>query len=261
MDDVWSLRFRIDAFTPDTIPMGRLGSYLTALAALLGHDEEVRFRRLDARQLTLVIAVAAAAEPSLRARLAAMIRREGAAEALAAFDALDDRLAEDHAIGVLLDDDDDSLLVVPGRSRGDRLRYGLVRQAGSLDGVLIRLGGRSDETIPAHLRDGDRVHICATTEPLALRLAPHYRRDLLRVFGTGRWQRGDDGSWTRLGFLITDFVTLDDRPLATEVGHLRAAATPADWWGAEWPGAGSGGAAERAHALVSALRMTPRKGG
>jgi hypothetical protein len=42
--------FRIDAFTPDTLPMARLAEYLSALAKLLGHQEHTHFVRVDGKR-------------------------------------------------------------------------------------------------------------------------------------------------------------------------------------------------------------------
>ena len=45
---------RIDAFTPDTMPMARLAEYLGALARLLGHAEHTHFVRLEEGSAKLV---------------------------------------------------------------------------------------------------------------------------------------------------------------------------------------------------------------
>jgi hypothetical protein len=45
---------------------------------------------------------------------------------------------------------------------------------------------------------------------------------ILRVHGSGKWIREDDGSWRLLQFDIEDFEVLDDRSLVEVVSQLRS---------------------------------------
>ena len=101
------------------------------------------------------------------------------------------------------------------------LTYGPFREKGTLDGVLIRVGGK-DETVPVHLLDGDKVHICNANREVARRLAPNLFGPILRVQGEGRWERDQEGKWILLRFDIRDFEPLDDVPLGEAVRRLRA---------------------------------------
>jgi hypothetical protein len=47
-------RLRIDAFTPETLPMSRLAEYMADLATLLGEQERVHFARLENGSTALV---------------------------------------------------------------------------------------------------------------------------------------------------------------------------------------------------------------
>ena len=100
------------------------------------------------------------------------------------------------------------------------LSFGAVNQPGILDGVLIRIGGR-DDTVPAHLRDGDVIHYCNTTEDMAKRLAVYLYGPPLRLQGEGRWERNADGIWSMKRFNIVEFQELDDAPLSEVVERLR----------------------------------------
>ncbi len=101
------------------------------------------------------------------------------------------------------------------------LAYGPLTERGTLDGVLIRVGGK-DETEPVHLLDGDKVHLCNANREVARRLAPNLFGATLRVHGEGRWERDLDGNWNLLRFDIRDFEPLDDVPLGEAVERLRA---------------------------------------
>ncbi len=101
------------------------------------------------------------------------------------------------------------------------LAYGPLSERGTLDGVLVRVGGK-DDTVPVHLLDGDKVHICNANREVARRLAPHLFGAILRVHGEGRWERDQDGNWNLLRFDIRDFEPLEDVPLGEAVRRLRA---------------------------------------
>lgn len=101
------------------------------------------------------------------------------------------------------------------------LAYGPFRERGTLDGVLVRVGGK-DDTVAVHLLDGDKVHICNANRKVACRLAPNLFGAILRVDGEGRWERDQDGNWNLLRFDIRDFKPLDDVPLGEAVKRLRA---------------------------------------
>ncbi len=98
--------------------------------------------------------------------------------------------------------------------------FSAFNQAGTLDGVLIRIGGR-DDIVPAHLRDGETVHICSAARGMARRLAIHLYGPVLRVRGEGRWERDAGGAWSMKRFTITGFEELDDVPLPEIVERLR----------------------------------------
>ena len=109
----------------------------------------------------------------------------------------------------------------PGVEQTPGLTYGPFRERGTLDGVLIRVGGK-DDTVPVHLLDGDKVHICNANREVARRLAPSLFGAILRVHGEGRWERDQEGKWNLLRFDIRDFEPLDDVPLGEAVRRLRA---------------------------------------
>lgn len=95
-----------------------------------------------------------------------------------------------------------------------------IRQDGTIDGVLIRVGGK-DEKVPVHLDDHGTIHRCNATREVARLLAPHLYGEPLRVHGSGRWERQPPANWVLLQFDITHFEPLDDRPLTEVVEQLQ----------------------------------------
>lgn len=214
-------RFKIDVFSIESLPMARLAEYMAELARLLGEQERVHFSQLERGSAVLVSYVDEPAAPKVTERLAKVQAGTGPKDALKAYMALDNMLAKDNAVGTLVSSQSAEIIPFPGRTRPKPVRYGPFRERGSLDGVVIRVGGR-DETVPVHLLDGERLILCQTNRDLSKRLASHYLGSTVRVHGTGKWVREEDGSWQLLEFQIEEFETLDDSPLAEVVEKLRA---------------------------------------
>lgn len=215
-------RFRIaESFTPRTLPMERLGEYLTALAKLLGEEGSVHFKKVVEGSAILVADVDLSARPKVRERIRGIREGHGAKDALKAFAELDEMLRKDNATGALLDGVDAIVIPFPGRLRPEPLVFGPFRQEGTLDGQVIRVGGK-DDTVPVHLQDGAVIYIgLNATRDMARRLGAMIYGPTIRVHGTGVWFRAGDGSWQLRSFKISDFEVLDETSLTDVVASLR----------------------------------------
>jgi hypothetical protein len=214
-------RFKIDVFRVDTIPMARLAEYMAELARMLGQPERVHFSHIEDGSAVLVSSIEDPAWPKVTERVHSVLQGTAPKDALQAYHVLDAMLAKDNAVGVLSSDEEAEVIPFPGRTRPKPMRYGPFRERGSIDGVLIRIGGR-DETIPVLLQDGEASFKCQTNREVAKRLAAHYLEATLRVHGEGKWVREEDGSWHLIEFYIEDFEVLDDSPLRDVIDKLRA---------------------------------------
>ena len=221
MKDKHEYRFTIDAYSPDTLPMVRLAEYMAELARLLGRSDQVHFVRLEEGSTVLVQTVEPEADPEVNDRIHALGQEHPPNDVVKAFTALNRYLADDNATGSLLVSRGGEVVQFPGREQPAPLTFGAFNQTGVLDGVLIRIGGR-DDTVPAHLQDGDTIHVCNATRDMARRLAGHLYGPTLRVHGNGRWERDADGCWVMKRFNITNFDELDDAPLGEVAQRLRA---------------------------------------
>lgn len=215
--------FRIDAFTPDTLPMARLAEYMSDLAVLLGSSEKVHFLRLKKGSTVLVHNVEWEAAPKVVERIRAIKRSEGPPDAMKAYGSIDRRLASDNAIGCLITPSQDKVIEFLGRSRPESAAYGPFTQSGTFDGIPIMIGGRIGP-VPVHLEEGDIIHLCYSSRAIAKRLAAHLFVSSVRVTGNGRWHRDPDGIWVMDRFTIGDFSPLGDETLEEAVAKLRTAA-------------------------------------
>lgn len=72
--DVVKLRFKIGAYTPDTIPMERLAEYMRDLAAMLGEPSAVHFVEMTESSTNIVHAVEFEAYAKVEARVESVRR-------------------------------------------------------------------------------------------------------------------------------------------------------------------------------------------
>lgn len=103
------------------------------------------------------------------------------------------------------------------------LQYGPVVEEGTLEGIVIRIGGK-DQTIHIHLKDGDRVYPCYTTNlEKAKELRPYlleYEKPI-RVSGKGKWNRNPGGAWELAEFKISDYEALNNDELQKVLERMR----------------------------------------
>ena len=227
MTDEKTLKFYIDAYSPESIPMAKLADYMADFAALLGKEHRVHFDHLEPGSTGIVIRVEAEDVPKVTNRLHDLRRGNASKDLLKIAAEIDDRLANDNAVGRILEDGDSGaapieLLAFPGRTRPPKSQsYGPFTQEGHLDGVLIAVGGK-DETISVRLQNGDTTYTgCDTTRVIARELGKHLFEPV-RIYGSGRWTREADGHWNLIRFRIQRFDVLKKGSLRDAVMALRA---------------------------------------
>jgi len=219
-------KFKIDAYTPDSIPMVRLAEYLSDLAILLGNRDRVHFNRLESGSTTPVIRVEWEAEPKIRDRIQAVKLKEAPDDALEADRRINRRLAEDNAVGVLKDPIGGKILQFPGRELLKKLVFGPISQPGVFQGVPIRVGGEGDP-VPIHLEDGKNKVIVSARRTVAKEIAQFIFSAVIRVEGVGRWIRHADGEWEMLDFRVSGHRLVHDGDIRTNIDELRK--IPAEW--------------------------------
>ena len=205
METLKALEFRIDVFRPDTIPMARLAGYMAELAALYGSESAVHFQELRSGSAVLKASVEEYAADAVESRL--QLAHDAAApdDLKRAYQSLNGMLKHDHAIGEIKRPQGAVILTFPGRDTPVQKVY-RVREAGILDGVVIRIGGK-DNTVPVWLKDMDGlIHKCESNSAMARELVQEYLASPIRVTGQGDWLRGEDGAWVLEGMPLCGVV-------------------------------------------------------
>lgn len=225
MKDERRLIFYIDAYSPESIPMAKLAEYMADFAALLGRENAVHFAGLQKGSTKIAARVEYEDFPKVTTRLNEIRRGNPTKDAAKVFEQIDDRLANDNAVGRIFvegaEEEAAALLAFPGRTRPKPQSYGPFNQEGHLDGILISVGGK-DESISLRLQNGETTYTnCDTTRHIARELGKHLFEPL-RIHGTGRWLREASGKWTLLRFRVHRFDVLAADSLRDTVSALRA---------------------------------------
>ena len=212
----------IDAYSPETIPMDRLAQFMLNLATILGHKNAVHFDAVKPGSTQLLVKIDREDVPKVATRLDLMRRGEGAPDGAKAQIEIDRLLAEDNASGFIYEDQNQSAEIISfqGSKRQIPASYGPFKQEGSLDGVLISVGG-ADQTAHVMLQNGEiKYSGIETTRESARYLAKHMYEPV-RIFGTGNWMREANGSWTLRKFRLESFEALRTENLKDVVDQLR----------------------------------------
>jgi hypothetical protein len=223
MEKPEQLLFKIDAFTPTTLPMARLAAYLEQLASLLGSEERVHFERLKKGSAVVQARVEGPAVPKVFERLTVVNKPEAPQDVTKAYKELNLMLRRDNAVGTLKKLKGGTIVAFPGRKTPITEAVKVV-EAGSLEGILFRVGGR-DDTLPVWIKDAEGVdYFCFTRDrQVARQIASYYLGPPVRVHGTGYWERTPDDVWKLDRFDIKSFEALEDLPLSKSVENIRAA--------------------------------------
>ncbi|MHB8528565.1 MAG: hypothetical protein ACYC8V_03525 [Caulobacteraceae bacterium] len=218
MDGDNEFRFRISAYTPTTMPLGRLAEYLAELAKILGEDQAIHLIELEESSTVLVHKIDNEAVPKIRDRAMAVQEGRAPADAMKSFRRVNKMLRDDNGAGALLEGVAE-ILEFPG-NRAVMPPYMSVAERGEIDGEVVRIGGMGDPVPILLSTEGRTVSGCwarrSIAKPLAQRLF-----EPVRLFGEGRWVRSPLGQWTLSAFRIDSFKELDDEPLSEIVNKLR----------------------------------------
>lgn len=222
MDTRERLNFKIDSFTPETLPMARLAQYLAQLSILYGNDDSVHFEKLRKGSAIVQVSVEEPAFPKVFGRLQSVLTGDPEPEVQKAFRTIDRLLRADNAVGIITGSGKAKLLEFPGRKLPNIDPITLY-QPTTIDGVVIRIGGR-DDTIPVTIQDqeGTVINCEIRGRAQAKDLSRHFLAETLRVSGNGKWSRTNSGAWVLESLVIQSFEVLDDADLGDVVAALRS---------------------------------------
>jgi hypothetical protein len=213
--------FSIEESSPQTLAMARLVDYLKQLSILLGSRDKVHFLRVDEGSAACTMEVEESEEEIINNRVLRASKGQGPKDAMRAYRNIRMLLEDDDKSAYMEWKDGDVVVHFPKKARAAAETFGPFWQDGSLDGILVKVGGL-DETVPVHLIYERAHHTCNTTREVARQLGHHLYGKPIRVHGRGKWYRNADAKWELRWFDIYNFEELDDSTLLDVVRRLRA---------------------------------------
>lgn len=219
-------RWKIDgAYTAETMPLDRLMEYIKELMTMLGSPQHFHLTQVVSASTSPVFKVDEEAVPQIQTRAAQIRAGIAPLDVRRAYRKINSMLREDGGDAVFLEGAAE-VIPFPGIRAPVPQAITGIQQAGSLDGRLISIGGKS-ESVPLQLETPEKVltHIYAKRA-----LAKEISKLLfepIRLLGQGRWSRDEDGEWSMDRFTVHGFGPLGADDLISVVGSLKA--VKADW--------------------------------
>lgn len=215
------IRWVMEGFEPDTIPMNRLAEYMTELSKLFGEEEHVRFVRVEDNCVAVVNKVVA---PGSFSRIAKGL--EGVANGsappvkLTAYGRINEMLNEDGGYAYAKRGSA-IILRFPGVTK---IAPEVLTIAGvaTVTGYLYHWSEDADGWISLRLRQ--------QSQPYARCYAPKHVGEHLRSFlsstvrltGKGTWVRSAKGEWSVTDLEVAHAIQLKDVSLREATNALRA---------------------------------------
>lgn len=217
-------RFKIEAYSPETMPLLVLTEYLRDVAEMLGEQQGTHLIRIEKGSTCPVLLIDREAEQKVRKRVEELKSGDAPQNAIEASHRLNRRLGDDSAKAAFYSPAGDNLIEFPGIELAG-LSYGPFNQAGTFDGVPIMIGGTKDP-VSVHLegRNNEKYN-CTANRSIARQIAGFLFSTIIRVEGTGRWYRHSDGRWEMRSFRIHSFeplVSPSEISLKKSIEELRA---------------------------------------
>jgi len=120
-----------------------------------------------------------------------------------------------------------TILEFPSVDLGADQEIGSVRQASSVTGELIRVGGETEfDQILLREISGTVIAGCFATKEVAKDLAKHLH-EYVRLNGIASWHRDRHGKWQLARMKVQTFEMVDDESLSEAVAAVQATIT--DW--------------------------------
>ena len=233
MDGFVIYDFKIDVWRPTTLPMKRLADYASELAKLFGCSADVHLMKVRVGCATPEIAVAQKVQPHVATRLALVGTPDAPDDIQRSYFKVNDYLREDGGSAVLRIKHGARVIAFPGCKTplADEV---VLHEAGTLDGVVIRVGGVED-TVPVWLEGENRQQLqCKSSRAIAKELAAHLFGHPVRVNGNGKWRRNTARTWDLEEFTIKGWEALADTSLDDVVNAMREV-EGSDWQSVENP--------------------------
>ena len=221
MDDLERFEFTVPGYTPETMPLDRLIEYLSQLMVILGQPSDLHLIDIKRSSTKPVMVMPHHAAVKARKRARETWEGGGSQRARQAYQRIRRMVADDGGKPATLSTArEGTILEFPGVDDGADQEINAVRQASSVTGELIRVGGET-EFDQILLRDfsGEIISGCFATKDIAKQLARHLHESV-RLDGIATWSRDRQGEWQIQRMKVSSWETLEDTKLGDALVEL-----------------------------------------
>jgi len=225
MSDTLEYTFKIENFTPKSMPFGRLVEYYAEIKRMLGVADNLHLVGVIEGSHSNAFAIDRNQETTLVKRLIAINDGSAPNKATRAYDTINSMLKEDGTSGTFYDARGENVINFPGKRTDNNVQL-RIRDAATFTGELYHIAGTKDDAKIRISTDAYGVVFCTTTRDIAKALRDFLFEDV-KVSGRGMWTRDENGTWDIDDFYITDFTPIQKEDLRDAVNRIRAIAV--DW--------------------------------
>lgn len=219
----WTYALRLLGGSPATIPMDRLGEYISVFAQLLGEENHPTFKAVVKGSVTVRARTPEQNTPAVNNRLQ-VAKSDPDSKPAKALHRLEKMSGEDNYKGGEVRNRDDNVIFAFGAKKlADSFSLPSVQDTGEIDGIVIGISG-ADDTIHIAVRDSQGRDIRLITRDIGLskELALRFRGSEIRFYVHGAWVRYEDGWRPETGKAYLDhFEDLEGGSLVDYFRSLR----------------------------------------
>ncbi len=220
MSETTQFTFRIQNFTPETMPFGRILEYYQNLANMLGESEKMRLLQVFESSHASEIKFDGAAASHVTKRLLELKAGTAPQGAINARNNIGAMLAEDSTNATFEDARGNNVVEFP-IPKLDRVEPIRIRDTAAFVGELYHIAGNNQDARVRLNTDDYGVVYCTTTKALAKEMRD-FLFDDIRVSGRGHWTKNtQSGQWDIGSFTITDFTPVVTESLRDAVSRVR----------------------------------------
>jgi hypothetical protein len=229
MDDHDELSFVIPGYIPETMPLDRLIEYLQQMAVVLGDPKNLHLVEIRKSSVSPVLRASKATALEARERARCVQRGDGTRRQNDAYNKIR-RMVRRDAVGTLyagrsaiLKTADTVILEIPAAPDDLGIVDGL-RQATTIDGELIRIGGSGDDAaLQVQDLSGRTLSGFTANRSLAKELC-QLLYEPVRLNGIGIWCRDSEGTWTLSRMQVQSYERLEEEEATLTLERMRSLA-------------------------------------
>jgi hypothetical protein len=227
MADFELFEFIVPGYTPDTMPLDRLIEYLTQLTIILGNPADLHLVGIEKSSTKPVIAMPHHAAMKAKQRARETWEGGGSIRQRSAYQRIRRMVADDGGKPAVLKTRQATILEFPSVDLGSDQEISSMRQASSVTGELIRVGGDSEfDQILLKEASGAVIAGCFATKEVAKQLAKCLHEQV-RLHGIASWSRDRSGKWQITRMKVLTFEVLENDSLSDALQAAQEAV--GDW--------------------------------